>query len=153
MKNQQTNRSASGTEPPNRIARTRKIQDSSKAKNLSDATVPSFLPDTPEIRSDILDYYVEIEWFDSHLARILKTLEDKGELDNTLIIVTADNGMPFPRAKANGYELGVHVPLAIMWNGVIPPGTENPSPRRFRRFRPHDARSGRDVEINCDDRR
>ncbi|HSG69272.1 MAG TPA: sulfatase, partial [Planctomycetaceae bacterium] len=107
-----------------------------QGKKLADARVPSFLPDTPEIRSDILDYYVEIEWFDSHLARILNTLEETGELDNTLVIVTADNGMPFPRAKANGYEFGVHVPLAIMWNGVIAPGTEIRAPVDFVDFAP-----------------
>ena len=86
-----------------------------KGKKLSDVDVPAFLPDTPEIRGDILDYYVEIEWFDSHLARAMAKLEAIGELENTLVIVTSDNGMAFPRAKANCYEFGVHVPLAIMW--------------------------------------
>jgi N-sulfoglucosamine sulfohydrolase len=80
---------------------------------LEDAVVPSFLPDTPEIRSDILDYYFEIEWFDNHVAQTLKLLAERGKLDNTLIVYTADNGMPFPRAKANGYEYGIHVPMAI----------------------------------------
>ena len=86
-----------------------------KGKKLSDIDVPAFLPDTPQVRGDILDYYVEIEWFDSHLAKALVKLEAVGELDNTLVIVTSDNGMAFPRAKANCYEFGVHVPLAIMW--------------------------------------
>jgi N-sulfoglucosamine sulfohydrolase len=61
-------------------------------KKLEDVVVPPFLPDTPEVRSDILDYCVEIEWFDTHLARMLKALEDAGELDNTLVVVTGDNG-------------------------------------------------------------
>jgi uncharacterized sulfatase len=73
-------------------------------KQLSDGTPPAFLPDTPDVRSDMLDYCLEIEWFDSHLAHMLRMLEDIGELDNTIIIVTADNGMPFPRAKAHCYE-------------------------------------------------
>jgi hypothetical protein len=77
--------------------------------------VPPFLPDAPAVRSDLLDYCVEIEWFDRHLGQMLKALEDAGELDNTLVIVTADNGMPFPRAKANCYESGIHVPLAVRW--------------------------------------
>jgi N-sulfoglucosamine sulfohydrolase len=84
-------------------------------KSLEDATVPSFLPDTPLIRSDILDYYVEIEHFDRQLGVMLKILEEAGELDNTLVIVTSDNGMAFPRAKANCFEFGFHVPLAIRW--------------------------------------
>lgn len=91
-------------------------------KKLEDVVVPPFLPDTPEVRSDILDYCVEIEWFDTHLGRMLKTLEDSGELDNTLVIVTSDNGMPFPRAKANCYEYGIHMPLAIRWAAKAPAG-------------------------------
>jgi uncharacterized sulfatase len=77
--------------------------------------VPSFLPDTPEIRDDILDYCFEIQWFDQHLGRMLDALEEAGELDNTLVIVTSDNGMAFPRAKANCYEYGIHMPLAVAW--------------------------------------
>ena len=82
-------------------------------KKLEDAEVPPFLPDTPEVREDLLDYAVEVEWFDSHVGRILEFLEAKGELDNTLVIVTSDNGMAFPRAKANLYDYGIHMPLAI----------------------------------------
>jgi N-sulfoglucosamine sulfohydrolase len=91
-------------------------------KKLADAFVPPFLPDTPEIRSDILDYAVEIEWFDSHLQRMIAALEKAGELDNTLIIVTSDNGMPFPRAKANCYEYGIHGVMAARWPAKIKPG-------------------------------
>ncbi len=80
---------------------------------------PKFLPDQPEIRSDILDYCYEIQWFDQHLLQALQLLEERNLLDNTLIIVTADNGMAFPRAKANVYEYGIHVPLAIRWGDKI----------------------------------
>ncbi len=91
-------------------------------KKLEDAHVPPFLPDTPEIRSDILDYCAEIDHFDQHLGRMIHELEERGELDNTLILVTADNGMPFPRAKANGYEYGIHAPMAIRWPIVVKSG-------------------------------
>ncbi len=84
-------------------------------KKLKDVVVPSFLPDNEEIRGDLLDYAVEIEWFDLHLQRMLEHLEKIGELENTIVIVTSDNGMPFPRAKANSYEYGVHVPMAIRY--------------------------------------
>jgi len=77
--------------------------------------VPSFLPDVDLVRRDLLDYELEIEWFDDQLGRMVKTLEDLGELDNTLIVVTSDNGMPFPHAKANLYEFGSRVPLAVRW--------------------------------------
>lgn len=81
----------------------------------SKVVVPKFLPDTPEIRSDILDYCFEIQWFDQHLGRMLDQLEEAGELENTLVVVTSDNGMAFPRAKANCYEYGIHMPLAVAW--------------------------------------
>ncbi|XOV91709.1 MAG: sulfatase [Bacteroidota bacterium] len=94
-------------------------QDSWKrfGKKLEDVQVPEFLPDNDLVRGDLLDYAVEIEWFDLHLQRMLEYLEEIGELDNTIVIVTADNGMAFPRAKANGYEYGVHVPMAIRYPG------------------------------------
>ena len=84
-------------------------------KKLSEAVVPSFLTDVNLVKSDVLDYYFEIEWFDAQLAKMIQFLREKGELDNTIIVVTADNGMPFPSAKANLREYGTHVPLAICW--------------------------------------
>jgi uncharacterized sulfatase len=65
----------------------------------------------------MLDYALEIEWFDAQLGKILKQLEDAGELDNTLVLVTADNGMPFPRVKGHIYEDACHEPLAVRWPG------------------------------------
>jgi len=91
-------------------------------KNLSDVSVPVFLPDHEIVRGDMLDYAVEIEWFDMHLKRMLIYLEEIGELENTIVIVTSDNGMPFPRAKANGYEYGVHVPFAVRFPKNFPGG-------------------------------
>ena len=91
-------------------------------KRLEDVDVPPFLPDDEIVRSDMLDYALEIEHFDAHLGRILDTLETAGELDNTIVIVTGDNGMPFPRAKANLYDSGARLPLAVRWGAKIPAG-------------------------------
>jgi arylsulfatase A-like enzyme len=77
--------------------------------------VPPFLPDSSVVRSDLLDYYFEVQRFDRQLASLLEALERRNELDNTIVVVTSDNGMPFPRAKANLYDAGTHVPLAIRW--------------------------------------
>lgn len=81
--------------------------------------VPEFLPDTPEVRGDLADYAFEIEWYDRQLGRLLDVLEQRRQLANTLIVVTADNGMAFPRAKGNLYDYGTRIPLAIRWgNGA-----------------------------------
>ncbi|MGD1889429.1 MAG: sulfatase [Cyclobacteriaceae bacterium] len=100
-------------------------------KSLDSVKAPAFMPDTEEIRGDLLDYAVEIEWFDLHLGRMIDYLEEIGELDNTIIIVTADNGMPFPRAKANAYEYGVHVPMTIRFPQQFPAGRKVANPVSF----------------------
>lgn len=87
--------------------------------------VPKFWPDDEKVRNDLLDYAFEIEHFDKHLEKMLEVLEKRGELDNTLVIVTADNGMPFPRIKGQAYEYSNHLPLAVMWKkGIKNPGRE-----------------------------
>jgi len=88
-------------------------------KDISKIEVPGFLPNNELVRKDIADYYFEIEWFDTHLGRMINALEEIGELNNTIIIVTSDNGMPFPRAKTTCYDYGTHMPLAICWGNRI----------------------------------
>jgi N-sulfoglucosamine sulfohydrolase len=86
-------------------------------------SVPAFWPDNETVRTDMLDYAHEVNHFDQHLEKMLQSLEERGELDNTLVIVTADNGMPFPRVKGQEYELSNHLPLAMMWkDGIKAPG-------------------------------
>lgn len=85
--------------------------------------VPSHWPDTATVRNDMLDYALEVEYFDQQLGRMLDLLQQAGELENTIIIVTSDNGMAFPRAKGTTYELSLHMPLAIRWAaGIAQPG-------------------------------
>jgi arylsulfatase A-like enzyme len=98
---------------------------SGAAAGLRAATVkvPPFLPDTPDVRHDLLDYYAEVQRFDGQLARLLDSLEKLGELDSTLVVVTSDNGLPFPRAKANLYDAGTHMPLAMRWPARVKAGT------------------------------
>ncbi|MBK1875330.1 sulfatase family protein [Pelagicoccus mobilis] len=89
---------------------------------LEDAVVPAFYPDNEIVRGDLLDYANEVKWFDLHIGRAVKALEDRGLLENTLILITSDHGMPFPRIKGQLYDEGVHVPLIAYWKGVIKPG-------------------------------
>jgi N-sulfoglucosamine sulfohydrolase len=84
--------------------------------------VPPFLPDAPEVRGDILDYYFEVTRMDRDAGQIIAKLESLGQLDNTIVVWTSDNGMPFPRAKANLYDGGTHVPLAIRFPRTVKAG-------------------------------
>ena len=93
-------------------------------KKISDIDrVPACWPDNEAVRNDMLDYAFEVEHFDRHLGRMLAELEKRGLLDNTLVVVTSDNGMPFPHAKGYAYNNSDHLPLAIMWkNGILKRG-------------------------------
>jgi uncharacterized sulfatase len=84
--------------------------------------VPGFLPDTPGVRRARANMLYELLRADEDLGRVLKILEDRGELANTLLIVTADNGTQVLRSKTNVHDWGVHVPLAMMWPARVPAG-------------------------------
>jgi uncharacterized sulfatase len=86
-----------------------------KGWSLDDAVVPPFLPDAAVVRGDLLDYYRQIEIFDAQLNDLLGILDRSGERDNTLLVVTSDNGMPFPRCKTYLYDWGTRMPLAVRW--------------------------------------
>ena len=90
-----------------------------KEKMLSKVVVPPYFPDHEIVRKDILDYYMEVEHYDRAVADAIAMLEKSGQLENTIIVVTSDHGMPFPRAKASLYDAGTRVPLAIRWPGGI----------------------------------
>lgn len=78
--------------------------------------MPAFLPDVHEVRQDMADYFGEIQAFDTALGLMLKRLEEMGELDNTLVVVSGDHGAPgFPNGKCNLYDFGVGVSLAVRW--------------------------------------
>ena len=85
--------------------------------------MPSFLPDVHEVREDFNDYLGECLAVDAGLGVIIDRLEKAGELDNTLIVVSGDHGIPgFPRAKTNLYNLGTEVAMAVRWPEVISSG-------------------------------
>jgi len=91
-------------------------------KSLADVKLPGYWPDNKIIKSDLLDYSLEVESNDQHLGRVLDILEKANELDNTMVVVTSDHGMPFPRVKGQIYEEGFHIPLAIRYGKNIAQG-------------------------------
>lgn len=85
--------------------------------------VPKFLPDVPEVREDLADYLGEAMAFDAGLGVLLQQLEESGEADNTIIVVSGDHGAPgFPNGKCNLYDFGTHVALAVRWPKKVPAG-------------------------------
>ena len=85
--------------------------------------VPPIFPDNNVVRNDLLDYMVEIEHFDAMVNKALLSLDRRGMMENTIVVVTSDHGMPFPRAKASLYDDGTRVPLAIRWpDGIVDAG-------------------------------
>jgi len=77
--------------------------------------IPGWLPDNEAVREDIMDYLAEVKRYDETIEKAVKLLKEKGMYENTLIIMTSDNGMPFPRAKANVYDSGSNIPLVMSW--------------------------------------
>ncbi len=85
--------------------------------------IPPFLPDEHDIRRDFSDYLGEVQALDIMLGAMIEELEAAGELDNTLIILSGDHGIPgVPRGKTNCYDLATQVPMIVRWPGRIPAG-------------------------------
>jgi uncharacterized sulfatase len=85
--------------------------------------LPAFLPDVHEVREDICDYLGEVLAVDAGLGVLLDELEKIGELDNTLVVVSGDHGIPgIPRGKCNLYDIGTEVALLARWPKKIAPG-------------------------------
>ena len=91
-------------------------------KNLDEIVVPPYFPDLTAVRSDLADYAIEVEWADSHIGKALDLLEKNGQLENTLVIVTSDHGMPFPYVKGQIHEDGFRLPFVARWGAGIKPG-------------------------------
>lgn len=86
--------------------------------------VPPYLNDDAATRDDLASYYNEITRFDHFIGRVVAELEKQGVLDNTLILVMADNGRPFPRAKTRLHDSGMKTPFVAHWpKGITKPGT------------------------------
>ncbi|MEM9478055.1 MAG: sulfatase [Verrucomicrobiota bacterium] len=85
--------------------------------------LPKFLPDAHDVRRDFSDYLGEVLALDLMLGAMIEELETAGELDNTVVILSGDHGIPgIPRGKTNCYDLATRVPLLVRWPKGIPAG-------------------------------
>ena len=87
----------------------------------NDVVIPPFWPDNGVTRNDVLDYYWKVQRFDREVGELLDLLDQAGKRENTLVIITGDNGWPFPRCKANLYDGGTRQPLAVRWPAKVKP--------------------------------
>lgn len=84
--------------------------------------VPEFLPDIPDVRKEVAQYYTCVHRCDETVGKILQALKEAGAEDNTLVMFISDNGMSFPFAKTNVYPMSNHTPWFVRWPGTVKPG-------------------------------
>ena len=84
-----------------------------------DVAIPPFLSNDLPTQQDLASYYNEVTRFDYFIGQVVATLKTQDELDNTLILVMADNGRPFPRAKTRLHDSGMKTALVAHWPSGI----------------------------------
>jgi N-sulfoglucosamine sulfohydrolase len=84
----------------------------------AEVTMPAWLPDTPASRVDLAQYYSCVRIIDDFVGAILKKLDESGQADRTLVVLTGDHGIPCQRGKTSVYPAGTHVPLFVRGPGV-----------------------------------
>nr|WP_245189644.1 sulfatase [Lunatimonas salinarum] len=87
-----------------------------------EVTVPAFLPDLPEVRREIAEYYTSVYRLDQTVGAILLALEESGQRENTLVMFLSDNGMALPFAKSNCYLNSNKTPWIVSWPNSIKAG-------------------------------
>jgi N-sulfoglucosamine sulfohydrolase len=90
-----------------------------------EVTVPGFLPDIPDVRKEIAEYYTSVYRCDEVVGGLLEALDESGFKENTVVMFLSDNGMSFPFAKANCYLNSTKTPWIVRWPGKIQPGSVN----------------------------
>jgi len=90
-----------------------------------EVTVPGFLPDIPDVRKEIAEYYTSVYRCDEVVGSILEALDESGDRENTVVMFLSDNGMSFPFAKANCYLNSTKTPWIVRWPGKIRAGSVN----------------------------
>ena len=85
----------------------------------AEITPPFYLADGEETRRDLAQYYDEIKRFDYYTGQVISELRSQNILDNTLIIVMADNGRPFPHSKTRVNDRGMKTPFIVHWPAQI----------------------------------
>jgi len=91
--------------------------------DLDKLELPSYLVDTPQTRESYSRYLAEIEFLDKRIESWLELLAESGQVDNTLVLFTSEQGGQWPGAKWTLWNEGVHTGLIARWPGHIQPGS------------------------------
>jgi len=87
-----------------------------------EAELPGFLPELPDVRQEVSEYYTSVHRCDEVVGAVLKALKETGFGDDTLVMFLSDHGMPLPFAKTNCYLNSTKTPWIVRWPGVIKGG-------------------------------
>lgn len=99
--------------------------DVSRTYQGDEVTVPDFLPDIPDVRKEIAEYFTSVHRADESTGAVLKALDDAGLRDTTLVMFLSDHGMPLPFAKTNVWYNSTRTPWIVRWPGVVEPGSHD----------------------------
>lgn len=86
--------------------------------------LPATLGDTPEVREAYSRYLAEVTYFDRQVGKVLKTLEVNGIAENTIVILSTEQGWQFSGGKWTNWDIGVHTGLIVRWPKIIPANTK-----------------------------
>ncbi|MDP6047657.1 MAG: sulfatase [Phycisphaerae bacterium] len=96
-----------------------KLTPPSRTYKPSEINIPGFLPDIPNVRREIAEYYSSVKRCDDTVGALLKALDESGQADNTLVMFISDHGMALPFAKTNCYLHSTRTPWIVRWPGVV----------------------------------
>ena len=83
--------------------------------------LPGFLPDLPDIRKELAEYFASVHRADEVTGAVLRALDESGLAENTLVVFTSDHGMPLPFAKTNCWRHSTLTPWIVRWPGKVKP--------------------------------
>lgn len=99
-----------------------KLSKPSKVYTSDEVTVPGFLPELPQIKEEMAEYYSSVRRADDGVGAVLKALKESGQEGNTIVVFMSDHGISMPYSKLNCYQTSVRVPLIIKYPGKIQEG-------------------------------
>ena len=100
----------------------------------AEARVPTYHPDTPEVRRDWAQYYDRVTEMDELAGGVLRELEQAGLAEDTIIFYYGDHGSGMPRSKRWTFNSGLNVPLIVYF------------PEKYRHLAPSDYKPGGETD-------